>query len=72
MYDLVFLEKYHPKKDLNLNVVKNEKLPDGKIVKFFENEKREVLFPSGVRKEIFTDGYQIVYFNNKDIKQVNF
>ena len=72
VYDLVFLEKYHPKKDLNLNVVKNEKLPDGKIVKFFENEKREVLFPSGVRKEIFTDGYQIVYFNNKDIKQVNF
>lgn len=70
VYDLVFLEKYHPRNDLNVDVIKHEKFPDGKIVKFYENDKREVMFPSGVRKEIFSDGYQIVYFNNKDVKQV--
>jgi len=71
VYDLIFLEKYHPRNDLKINVEKLENFPDGKIVKFYENSKREVIFPSGVRKEIFPDGYQIVYFNNKDIKQVN-
>lgn len=70
VYDLVFLEIYHPRNDLNANVIKHENFPDGKIVKFYDNDKREVIFPSGVRKEIFPDGYQLVYFNNKDIKQV--
>jgi len=70
IYDLVFLEKYHPRNDLKNDVINIENFPDGKIVKFYENDKREVIFPSGVRKEIFSDGYQIVYFNNKDIKQV--
>jgi hypothetical protein len=70
VYDLVFLEKYHPRNDLNASVVRHENFTDGKIVKFYDNDKREVIFPSGVRKEIFADGYQIVYFNNKDIKQV--
>jgi hypothetical protein len=72
IYDLIFMEKYHPKYDLNVNVVNHEIFPDGKIVKFYENNKREVIFPSRVRKEIFDDGYQIIYFNNKDIKQVKF
>jgi len=72
VYDLIFMEKYHPKHDLNVNVVNHEMFPDGKVVKFYENNKREVIFPSGVRKEIFNDGYQIIYFNNKDIKQVIF
>ena len=32
---------------------------------------KEIIFKSGVRKEIFDDGYQIVYyFNNGDIKQI--
>ena len=70
IYDLIFPEKYHPKNYLKSNIIKNEKFPDGKIVKFYDNDKREVLFPSGVRKEIFGDSYQIVYFNNLDIKQV--
>lgn len=71
VYDLVFLEKYHPRNDLKASVIKHENFPDGKIVKFYDNDKREVIFPSGVRKEIFADGYQTVYFNNKDIKQVS-
>jgi len=72
IYDLVFLEKYHPKNDLQYNVVRHDNFPDGKIVKFYDNNKREVIFPSGVKKEIFGDGYQIIYFNNGDIKQVIF
>lgn len=72
VYDLVFLEQYHPRNDLKASVLRHENFPDGKMVKFYDNDKREVIFPSGVRKEIFADGYQIVYFNNKDIKQVTF
>ena len=42
---------------------------NGKIVKIFNNDKKEVIFQSGVRKEIFKDGFQIVYFVNGDMKQ---
>ena len=31
---------------------------------------KEIIFPSGVKKQIFPDGYQIIFFNNKDIKQI--
>ena len=69
-YVLVFNEKYHPKVPSITEPINQEKLPDGKIINFFINDKREIIFPSGVRKEIFSDGYSIVYFVNKDIKQV--
>jgi hypothetical protein len=38
--------------------------------KIFQMGKRETsVFPNGVRKQIFPDGYTIVFFNNHDIKQ---
>lgn len=36
----------------------------------FADGKKEVLFANGVRREIFENGYTIVHFTNKDIKQV--
>ena len=66
-YDLVFLEKYH---GLNYNLIKTEKTEDGKTCNFYDNNKREIIFKNGVRKEIFNDGYQVIHFNNGDIKQI--
>jgi len=70
IYDLILSEKYHPKDPTKYRFVKEEKLPDKKIINFYENDKREIVFPSGNKKEIYSDGYQILFFSNKDIKQV--
>jgi len=70
IYDLVFNEKYHPKNSEYGKLVNSESLKNGKIVNFYENDKREYVFPSGNRREIYSDGYQIIFFHNKDIKQV--
>ena len=66
-YDLKFPDKYH--KPI-FTLLKTERTDDGKIIKYYDNEKKEIIFKSGVRKEIFSDGYQVVYFNNGDIKQI--
>lgn len=65
-YDLHFPVQYKFEKML----LKQEKLKDNKIVNFYKNDIREVLFPSGVKKEIHPDGYQLVCFPNNDIKQL--
>ena len=43
---------------------------EGKIINIYSNNKLEVIFKSGVKKEIFEDGYQIVNFTNGDLKQI--
>jgi len=68
-FDLVFLDKYHSK-SVNPKLSKQEITQDRKIIRLYDNGKKELIFPSGVRKEIFPDSYQIVYFTNNDIKQV--
>ena len=65
-----FLEKYHGRSAKNNRLTKQDFTDDGKVIKFFENNKKEIIFPSGVKKEIFSDGYQVTYFINKDIKQI--
>lgn len=70
IYEMDFLERYHGKAAKNVRLVKQDFTDDGKVIKYFENEKKEIIFPSGVKKETFPDGYQITYFNNKDIKQI--
>ena len=68
-FDMVFSPQYH-NNNIELKVVKQEITQDGKIIKLYNNNKKEVFFPSGLRKEIFPDGYLVSYFNNNDIKQV--
>ena len=68
---MIFLPKYHdPIMNKELIVIGQEITEDNKIIKTYSNNKVEILFPSGLRKEIFEDGYQITYFTNKDIKQI--
>lgn len=64
-YEFKIPDKY---KNKNYTLLKTLET-DEKKIKFFSDNKKEVLFPSGVRKEIYNDGYQIVHFVNGDIKQ---
>ena len=68
-YDMKFLDKYHNEGDENKRIIQENVSSDGKIVRWFANQKKEIIFRKGVRKEIFPDGYTIVYFKNQDIKQ---
>ena len=69
-FSLVFPDKYHGHEDQTAEVVQESEGTKGKIFRLYSNEKREILFTNGVRKEIFPDGYSVVYFSNEDIKQI--
>ena len=43
---------------------------DGKTINLYTHDKREIIFKSGVKKEIYEDGHQIIYFVNGDLKQI--
>ena len=60
-----------PKKYLNneFKLVKSLKTDD-KIINLYTNDKKEIIFKSGVKKEIYQDGHQIIYFINGDLKQI--
>ena len=73
-YDFVLPDKYantNPKNnEAQYTLIKSVTTNEGKQINLYTNNKREVIFPSGVRKEIYNDGYQIVYFTNGDLKQI--
>lgn len=70
-FNIVFLPQYHDTTSIEQNkVVRQDVTQDGKIIKVYQSNKKEVFFPSGLRKEIFPDGYLVSYFNNNDIKQI--
>ena len=60
-----------PKKYLNTNykLIKSLKTED-KIINLYTYDKKEIIFKSGVRKEIYQDGHQLIYFVNGDLKQI--
>ena len=64
-YDFQIPEKY---KNKAYTLIKTFETQEKKI-NIFNDNKKEIIFPSGVRKEIFKDGYQIVHFVNGDLKQ---
>ena len=64
-YEFKIPEKYKEKK---YKLTKSLKAGD-KIINIYNDNKKEIIFPSGVRKEIYKDGYQIIFFTNGDIKQ---
>ncbi|CAI2386820.1 unnamed protein product [Moneuplotes crassus] len=68
-YEMRLSPQYHNNDEDNCTVVQENTSADGKIVRWYANNKKEVIFKKGVRKEIFPDGYTIVYFKNKDVKQ---
>ena len=64
-YEFKIPEKY---KNNKYKLTKTLKAGD-KIINIYNDSKKEIIFQSGVRKEIFKDGLQIIYFVNGDIKQ---
>lgn len=68
-YDLVFPEKYHSDEAYkNLEQVDEVVSSEGKKQKFYKSGKKEIIFPNGVKREVWPDGYQVVFFQNQDIK----
>ena len=67
-YDFILSPKYADNTQYTL--IKTASTTDGKTINLYTNNKREVIFQSGVRKEIFNDNHQIVYFTNGDLKQI--
>ena len=64
-YDFIIPEKYS---EDNYTLIQKEKFEDKEICLYTKN-KKEIIFPSGLKKEIFEDGFQLIYFINGDIKQ---
>ena len=64
-YDFIIPEKYKSNKGELVNTMDT----DGKIINIYSSNKKQIIFKSGVIKEIYPDGYQLVYFPNGDMKQ---
>ena len=64
-YDFIIPDKYSSNNSELLNTLNT----DGKIIKIYSNNKKEINFKSEVKKEIFEDGHQLVHFPNGDMKQ---
>jgi hypothetical protein len=69
-YELVFPEQYHSDETSKAQKLVEEFVSqEGKIQRIYDNGKKEVIFPNGVKREVWPDGYQVVFFQNNDIKQ---
>ena len=55
---------------LKHTIIKQNFQQDGTIIKVFETGKKEILFSSGQKKEVFPDGYTIITYINGDLKQI--
>ena len=64
-YDFVIPEKYIKN---NYKLCKREKI-DNKEIYIYTNNKKEIKFQSGLKKVIYDDGFELIYFQNGDIKQ---
>ena len=64
-YEFKIPDKYKKHK---YKLIKTLKTGD-KLINIYNENKKEIIFSSGVRKEIFDDGHQIIFFVNGDIKQ---
>ena len=64
-YDFNIEKKYLDSKSKIINTICSE----GKIINIYNNNKKEIIFENGIKKEIFNDGHQIIHFPNGDIKQ---
>ena len=51
-------------------LIKSTTTSEGKTINTYTNNKKEIIYQSGIRKEIYNNTYQIIYFINGDIKQI--
>ena len=67
IYDFVIPKKYlNPKKYVLTSSIEQI---NGQVINLYTNNKKEIIFKSGVKKEIYDDGYKLVLFPNGDKKQ---
>ena len=67
-FDFIIPKKYlNKKKYVLINSIEQN---NGQIINIYTNDKKEIIFKSGVKKEIYdNDGYKLVLFPNGDKKQ---
>ena len=73
IFDMIFLPEYHSPLIKGCKEIIKEQISKDKstITRNYASGKKEILIPNvGIRQEIFPDGYQIIYYKNKDIKQI--
>lgn len=68
-YKMVFLSQYHNDHPDNTIPIEESIGNKNKIQRLFRNGKKELIFHNGSKKQIYPDGYTILFFSNKDIKQ---
>ena len=68
--DFEFPDKYFNENDENNTIIKHQFQLDGKTIKIYNNNKKEIIFPNNTKKQIFPDGYTVVFFSNGDIKEI--
>jgi len=66
-YDFNIPEKYSKN---NYKLFKKTKVEEKEIY-LYSNNKKEIIYPSGLKKEVYIDGFQLIYFNNGDMKQIH-
>ena len=65
-YDFIIPKKYLNKE---YKLIKSIKEKD-KTINIYSNDKKEILFNNGIKKEIYKNEHQIIYFPNGDMKQI--
>ena len=65
-----FEMKFEKKYNLKDMIISKRESKDDKIIISYNNNAKEIIYNSGVRQQIFPDGYKIIYFINNDIKQI--
>ena len=65
-YDFIIPKKYTNKV---YKLIKSIKDGD-KIINTYTNDKKEIIYNNGTKKEIYKNEHQIIYYSNGDIKQI--
>ena len=65
-YDFVIPKKYLNKEYKLIKTIKG----NDKIINMYSNDKKEIVFNNGIKKEIYKNEHQIIYFTNGDMKQI--
>jgi centromere protein J len=63
-------EHNHLYESIALNTISELKENDGRVIRSYESGHKEIIFPNGVRKEIYPNGYTVIYLANRDVKQI--
>ena len=65
-YDFIIPKKYLNQEYKLLKTIKE----NDKITNIYSNDKKEIIFNNGIRKEIYKKEHQIIYYLDGDIKQI--